>query len=949
MIARYVLKGLGRHKARTIIMVLALLVVTAMLVTLNNGVESLQRQIVEIVEREAGEHDIAIVRAETSPNQYIDIARVSQILRDAAPEVMGVYPRFVATVELQSAHQRGNASLLARAPGDELGQITMLGGVYDLQGDNIVVLRVTADTFGLEVGDEVDLSYILPVSRLEGHEFPQDSDASTNRVTRRFTIRGIALATALGAGDQNGVLASVATVQEWLDVPGRAEQLVVTLDKAIYKSPSTQTAIFRVRRVAEQLYDALGDEATTYTFTLEKAQALDFSDVAFAVLRSVSGVYGFLVMGVVGLLLYSLINTNVEERRRDLAFMRILGAKRRHLFALVLFEVALIGWLGVGFGIVGGQVLSASVVAPIANMLIANLGDLGDELGIEFRMTITTASMVQAGVTAAVVLLLSALAPARKAARTKIRHAINPGSADNIQIEDLTRLRSRKFDFRIIVAGVVLTIMWSLIFVGTNYLFVQGNQAVISVFMFSGLALLVIGVSLLFYALTVPFERLLILLSGLIVPKLTFFAAPNLIRAKHRNTIISLMVVFSAALPTFLGTMTALEQKNYDVEARFRQGAPVTARIARWRWAFVGGEGQDYLRPEFLDEFRAVPGLERVVGLTSEYGADVANKVELRNAAVQVQGVTESLDNVVYKDLTTYDAVGPAAFDIILSEPDTIILGAGYAEYMDVSIGDTVRAQGEGKDHIVTMRVVGLIERMPGFEGFSRNENYVRWGRSPAFVSLDTYLRLTHDPLKDPICPLGHCTQSERDQPVLSKFMVTLMPGANDAEVVGELREIFADRNDVWVQSTAESIRTTEQSMRTMRVLMLIMTVLSFITSIFGVFAVVYVAVYVRRLEIGMLKAIGMRKRELVRVFALESVMMTVSASLAGVVAGTVLGYVFYVTNNAMRNTPTQLTFDWLTVLVILVMVVLASVISATLAARNSVRRKVTQILREAW
>ena len=37
MIAQYVIKSFSRHKARTIIMILALVVVTAMLVTLNNG------------------------------------------------------------------------------------------------------------------------------------------------------------------------------------------------------------------------------------------------------------------------------------------------------------------------------------------------------------------------------------------------------------------------------------------------------------------------------------------------------------------------------------------------------------------------------------------------------------------------------------------------------------------------------------------------------------------------------------------------------------------------------------------------------------------------------------------------------------------------------------------------------------------------------------------------
>jgi len=948
MIARYVLKSFTRHKARTIIMMLALMVVTAMLVTLNNGIESLQRQIVEIVEREAGEHDVTITRAETSPVQYIDVERVSALLAASDPTVAAIYPRFQATVELQGAGEVGNASLIARVPEDDLGQVTMLEGEHNLTGDRVVVLRVTADTFGLEIGDEVDLSYILPLARLKGYDLPED--VSVGRVTRRFTVSGIALATGLGGGDQNGILASVETVQDWLNVPSRAERLVMVLDEAVYGSMNTQASIFRVRRIAEKMYDALGDDVETYVFALDKAQALDFSDVAFAVLRSLSGVYGFLVMGVVGLLVYSIVNTNVEERRRDLAFLRVLGAKRRHLFGLVMIEVAIIGAIGVGLGVAVGHGISASVVAPIANRLIADAGKVvGEELGIQFQMTITVAAMVRAMVIAAIVLTLSAIAPARKAASTKVRHAINPGSADSIQIEDLARLRSRKFDARIVIAGIVLTIMWLLIFIGNNFLYVQGNESVISVFMFGGMALLVIGVSLLFYALTIPFERIMIFFSGLVAPRLSFFAGPNLVRAKQRNTVISLMVVFSATLPTFLGTMTALEQKNYDVEARFRYGAPVTAQVSRWEWRFFVQNEENNLLPSFLTEFRAVPGIAQAVGLTAEHSSEVSNRVALRDAAVQVQGLTGTLDGIVYADLTEYHVGGPHTFDQILSEPDTIILGAGYAEHMDLDVGDIVRVPGVGKDHVVDMHIVGLIEHMPGFEGFSRNENYVRWGRSPGFVSLDTYIRLTYDPTVEDVCTRGYCSPIEREQPIITHIMATVEDGADEAEVISDLRELFSDRTDVWVRSTAEQIRTTEQSMRTMRVLMLIMTVLSFITSIFGVFAVVYVAVYVRRLEIGMLKAIGMRRRALVGAFALEAVMMTVSASLAGVTAGTVLGYVFYISNNMMRNTPTQLTFDWVTTSAILVMVVLASVISATLAARGVVRSKVTRILREAW
>jgi putative ABC transport system permease protein len=947
MIAQYVLKSFGRHRARTAIMLLALMVVTAMLVTLNNGVDSVQQQIVEIIETEAGEHDITLFRADTSPSQYVDVTRVSETLRAAHPAVAAVYPRFQATAELQAAGQTGNVSLMARVPDENLGQITVQEGEYNLEGDRAVVLRVTADTFGLEVGDEIDLSYLLPVSRIEGHDLPRDISAS--RVTRRFTISGIALASGLGGGGQNGVIVGVETTQDWLAVPGRAERLVVMLDEGVYSSLNTQRAIFQVRRIAEQMADAMGSEADSYVFSLGKAQALDFSDTAFAVLRSISAVYGLLVMGVVGLLVYSIINTNVEERRRDLAFLRILGAKRQHLFGLVMVEVAFIGAFGVGLGILAGQAISIWVVSPIANYLITNLGGEAVEIGLNFQMSITARAMFQAGLIAAVVLALSAIAPARKAANTKVRYAINPGSADNIQIEDLARLRSRKFDVRIIIAGIVLTVMWSLIFVGTEFLFVQGNESIISVFMFTGLALLVIGVSLLFYALTIPFERLLILLSSTVAPKLSFFAGPNLLRAKQRNTIISLMIVFSATLPTFLGTMTALEQTNYEITARFNNGAPIEAEIWGWGWRSFNASSEENLTPDFIAEFRSVPGIDRAVGLTAGYRADVTNVVELRNTGLVVHGLTGTLAGVVYDDLVEYAAAGPAAFDTVLSQPDTIIVGAGYAEFMDLRVGDRIRVQGTGLDHAVTMRVVGLIERLPGFESISRNENYVRWGESVGFVSLDTYLRLTHDPAAGPLCESSVCSPTERDQRVITRILATTTAGANEAEVVANLREVLVDKAHIWVQSTAESVRTTEQTMRTMRVLMLIMTVLSFITSIFGVFAVVYVAVYVRRLEIGMLKAIGMQRKELVGTFALESVMMTVSASLSGVTAGTVLGYVFYVTSNIMRNAPAQFTFDWLTTIAILVMVVLASVISSSLAARGVVRSKVTKILREAW
>jgi putative ABC transport system permease protein len=952
MITRYVLKGFRRHKMRTAIMVLALAFVAAMLVVLNNTIATSRRQVVDLVAREVGEHDITLTRVDTSSDPFIAVEPLSERILAAHRQVQSVHPRFQTDVEVARGTTFGKATILARDPDAEaLGTITVLEGEYDLSGDNIVILRNAADAYGLTVGDRVVLSYVLPVPREEGKE--QAEDISVSRVSHEFVVSGIALQSGLGSDIQNGILVHVNAVQEWLGVPGRAERLVVVLDPGIYNAIDVKTSVFRVRRVAEQIRAALEPEANQYTYSIAKAETLDGSDLAFSMVQTLTMVYGFLSMGVVGLLVYSLINTNVEDRRRDLAFMRILGAQRRDLFALVLIEVLIVGAIGITLGAIAGQALSTLVIDRILGSLIGNMIDNRGGLGgipvmDEVDLTISPWSLASTALIAGIVLLLSALAPANKAANTKIRYAIDPGSADNLQVEDLAALREIKYNWNITLAGLVLTIMWGLVFVGQNFLFAQGNETVLGVFMFGGMALLILGVSLLFFTLTLPFERLSLALFHLVAPRLAFFADRNVRRAKRRNTVITLMIVFSATLPTFLGTTAALTESNFDVNVRQSNGAPINSRLRSGGYYlnFFSRDEPEYLPPDFIERFTQVDRVGPAVGLTYPYPAQARNLVKLRDPNISVYGLTASLLDVTYPDLTSMVGDGEAAFARVLSEPDTMILSLGFAEYMDVTIGDVLMVEGEGLDHRVPLRIVGLVERMSGFRNIGRNQRYIRWGGSPAFVSLDTFLRLTNDPNEEAICIGGVCSAAERDQPVIERIMAGMDPAADSQAVVKALREALADRNDIWIQVAAEQVRVARQGFVTTRVVLMVLTVLSLITSVLGVFSVIYITVHTRRLEIGMLKAVGITGWQLTGTFAIESLVMTVSATLAGATAGTGLGYVFFMSNNMMQDRPTIPAFDSITVGFVLAMVIIASLVSAAIASRGIVRQRVTAILR---
>ena len=953
MILRYVLKSFKRHKARTAIMVLALAFVATMLVLLNNVIATTRRQIVDLVARDVGEHDITLRKLDTSQDPFVDVDRVAPLVRNAHPRITAVYPRFQTEVEVARGASDGNAMLIARdTEVDDLGTVTILEGEYDLSGDHVVLMRSTADAYSIAVGERIDLSYVLPLPRTKGEE--QAENISVNRVSRSFTVSGIALQSGLGGGSQNGVLAEMSTVQGWLGVPGRAERLVIVLDGSAYNTIDVETSVFRVRRVAESVRAVLGREVDEYQITVDKARTIDGSEMAFSMMQTMTMVYGFLSMGVVGLLVYSLINANVDDRRRDLAFLRILGSRRKDLFALVLIEVSIVGAIGVGLGTLIGQALSTFVVDRVFSSLIGSLIDNSGELQgmpamAEIDLSVSPWSLASTAAIAGVVLLLSAMAPALKAANTKIRYAIDPGSADNIQVEDLAALRERRYNWNITLAGVVLTIMWGLIFVGQNYLFAQGNEAVLGAFMFGGMALLILGVSLLFFTLTVPFERLTLLVFRLISPKLTFFADRNVRRAKRRSTVIALMIVFSAALPTFLGTTATLTEANFDVGVRQGNGAPIDSQMrggGGYYFTFFNPEDTEYLRPDFLDRYTGVEGVGPAVGLTYDFPARTRNQVRLRETNVSVYGLTASPLDVVYGDLTQVVGDGAAAFERVLDEPDAIIVTTGFAEHMDVGSGDILMVEGTGLDHLVPMRIVGLVERIAGFSGVGQNMRYIRWGGSPAFVSMDTFLRLTNDPNEEAICVDGRCSPSERNAPIIQRILADMDPLADSQEVTKALREALSDRNDVWISVTAEQVRSARQGFQAMRVVLLVLTVLSLVTSVLGVFSVIYVTVQTRRLEIGLLKAVGITGWQLTGTFAIESLVMTISATLAGTAAGTGLGYLFYVSNNAMQDLPTVPAFDAITVSFVLVMVIVSSLISAVIGSRGIVRQRVTAILR---
>jgi len=931
MILRYVLKNFSRRKVRTILMVLSLLVSTGLIVTMSATVETFRQSIIDLVANDVGRADLKITKKDTSLDLFIPIEETAAIMLAADDRITAVHPRLEIPVEMEMPDgNRDDVWLIGLdSANDDIGTVEVKEGEYDLGDGQVAVFEDIAHNAGLAVGDMINVAYAFPFPREPGK--PESSGASSSRTRQQFRVSAIIRQN--GVTGNRGMLVELAELQAWLNLPGQAKQLLAVVDPGLYQTNNAEAAALSIRDIARAIQQQLGD---AYQYNLDLASILGEASQVFLALQALINTYGLISLGVVGLLVYTLVMTNVQEQRRDMAVLRILGGQRYVLFGLVIVEVVVIGLIGVGLGIVLGQVLTAYALVPL---LTYWLSQEGLTLALVPKVSLTV--FLPPAISAFTVLILSSLKPANEASHTKAIHAINPAVADNIQLEDLTQLRERRPDGKMFIVGTVMTLLFVLI-TGFEALGNFGGEILQIIFVMLGLMGMVLGVSLMFFITTVPFERLVLSIMRLISPRLTYFARRNVSRGKTRNTLISLLVLFSGVLPSFLGTTTQLELANNENRSKLRMGAPVRIRSRAYQELEQLREGRSttprsLIKPSFVhNELAGVSGIDQVVGISYGYGSTAQDLVGMRRASVNVIGLHGDLTQVVFNEMMEFTAGGPETLGAILTDPAAVIISEGLADHLAIELGGTIELQGAGLDHMDKAHVVGIARRIPGIRGITRSRITARSG-STVLVSMDHFRRL--------VTALDE-SQPGLDDPLLETVLATLQPDAVPEGVAEEINARYAEEYSFWTELLEWELGENRGDMMFFVGFLLALTGISFTTAVFAVFAVIYVTIYARRIEIGMLKSMGMLRRELTGMLIVEAIAMTLGAALAGIAAGASMGYLNFYINAALEELPSRFAIDIIVMPAIIIMVVLASMLAAAFSARRIVRKQAVEILR---
>ncbi len=303
---------------------------------------------------------------------------------------------------------------------------------------------------------------------------------------------------------------------------------------------------------------------------------------------------------------------------------------------------------------------------------------------------------------------------------------------------------------------------------------------------------------------------------------------------------------------------------------------------------------------EAIDRARQIDGVSTVSAITNATGQlpNGGDTIQLSAVDPRTLGQVLSLD---------FKSGGPGAL-VALGPRDTI-LEQNFARDHNLSIGDTLTVR-TPTERVARFRVLGTV--------------------------------------KGQLDLLGKAVISEAATPVFGRLQPTfalalLDPSASPDTVQKAMDTALAHRfPTVEVQNQSQLKDQQESQVNSLLGLIYALLSLAIVVSLFGIVNTLALSIHERTRELGMLRAVGMSRRQVRRMVRYESVI----TALIGAILGTILGVIFAaLVSRPLADEGFTLSYPIGTLIVLLVLAALAGVVAAIGPARRASRLDVLRAL----
>jgi ABC-type antimicrobial peptide transport system permease subunit len=171
--------------------------------------------------------------------------------------------------------------------------------------------------------------------------------------------------------------------------------------------------------------------------------------------------------------------------------------------------------------------------------------------------------------------------------------------------------------------------------------------------------------------------------------------------------------------------------------------------------------------------------------------------------------------------------------------------------------------------------------------------------------------------------------------------LINMKGGVSDANT-SRLNISLNSFPDSKIQTAAQFKKTQEDDINKLLNVLYGLLGLSVIISLFGVVNTLVLSVFERTREIGMLRAVGMTRRQVRRMIRYESIVTALIGGALGIVVGVFLAIL---TTQALSDQGIVLTIPWSTIGIFVLATILAGMLAAILPARRAARLNVLEAL----
>ena len=790
----------------------------------------------------------------------------------------------------------------------QFNPLNLYEGRWPAQDDEVVLDAGTADEHGYAVGDSVEITTLQPKSS--------------------FEVVGVAqYGTVDNLGGASFVVFTIPAAQRLLDREGQFDAISVAAREGVSEDelvsaiePVLPADAEVVGATAEA--DEQNDEITGFT------QIFRYFLLTFAAIALFVGAF----------VIFNTFSITVAQRTREFATLRTIGASRRQVLTSVILESLVIGLLASLAGLGLGVLLAEGIEA-----LFRGLGvDLPSADRVFATRTIVISLIVGMGVT-----LLAGLFPAIRATRVPPIAAVREGA---------TLPKSRLAPFAPWVAGAVVVIALAILAraMFTDELGTADRLLSIA----AGVLLLFLGVAMLssrvvrplavvtspisrwaVFAFTVlawpfwllpfwllrygawgsgpPLKRALAFVAGaLLNPLLLVIVLVMWLRAAVTSWRPDWPQEFPGVVPDRVAARTGGHNARRNPQRTAATAAALMIGIALVSFIATLTNGMKVSNREAIEEqvaadfvvtsldgytpFVAAAGDALAESSTPELVTNVRSGVgAIEDAGTEISGVDP--DTIAQ----AYNFRWSEGDDGVLATlgRENAIASKNHAEDQDLEVGNTVTIRSsDGRDTTVT--IVGLYEPPPFY------------------------------PLLDSISVSNELFDSLWDRGQ-NRWTWANVPGEPTAEAKSRMEQAIAGYPDTQLETREEWIEREDADFNEFISFLYVMLTLAVFVSIFGMINTLVLSVYERTREIGMLRAIGMTRRQVRRMIRHESVI----TALIGAAVGLPLGiFLAALVNRALSEYDVRFAIPWVQLAVLTAVAVVIGILAAIMPARRAAK-----------